>query len=684
MKIPRSIVLILIPFLLLSLGAIPVVQAEEKSSSQEEMDPEARKAFDEAMEEAIEKAMEKALENVLKTIDTPEFWERVRVGAVRMPAVKERPVTWQILAEKHIIKDMRFITPDRLLINYLFSTPVLVDTSKGEIAWKYVPQGWVLSQHDVVSAFSDLILIRGDKGEGKKKESIVAAIDPENGAQLWFEAFKSKKSSFQFLPVPAAGVLLAIKMEKKKVTLTALDLMTGSERWQKEVKIKKGKHPTPPMVTTGDIWHFYGGIKRLDPASGDVLWERKDVLLDTFSPPPVMGSGVLIAVDEKKTLHTLDPGTGETMVTTALDPEIRYTNIHPVGERIYLRGTHDDGGYVIAALESGNGRILWTFKGSEPTVSNIIEEGNRLYVSTPSTVLSLDRGNGRQIFASPASQTGQTFPVRLRKFGNRLVYVGELVIAGFDADTGKRVYFEGMTPLSQEAHLDALDNWVSILETRIKKLSGMIWFGGASGASDAFSRQSEISQNLSNQYTQQANSYAWRSNATYNMSAESNYWKSANMSNQATIESGFSAVTAQLSFFFAMEGMKNAMLSRAVARDQAEVTRLQQIRDTILGAYTTAEGGEYAYRPHLEGDSVGITMVHLPTGRSNFTPLTPAAKGADAYWNDRNMWNLIDPEKGLVYHHGMRIMPDKYQDKPPIEGKVTYGVHLVAEEIKLP
>lgn len=680
MKIPGSIALILISFLLLSLGVVPVAKAEEKNTSQEEMSPEARKAFDEAMKEALKKTME----NVLKTLDTPEFWERVRVGAVRMPPVEERPVTWQVLAKKHLIKDMRFISPDRLLVNYVGSTPVLVDTAKGEIAWKYVPQGWLLSEHDIVSAFNDLILIREDKGEGKKKESIVAAIDPKNGEQLWFRALKSKKSSFQFLPVPAAGMLLAVKMEKKKVTLTALDLMTGSQRWQKEVKIKKGQHPTPPMVTTGDIWHFYGGIKRLDPASGGSLWERTDVLLDSFSPPPVMRDGLLIAVDGKKTLHILDPDTGETMVTTALDPEIRFTNIHPVGERIYLRGTHDDGKYVIAALEKGNGRVLWSFTGTEPTVSNIIEDGDRLYVSTPSTVLCLDRGNGRQIYASPASQTGQTFPVRLRKFGNRLVYVGELVIAGFDAETGKRVYFEGMTPLSQEAHLDALDNWVSVLETRIKKLSGMIWFGGASGASDAFSRQSEISQNLSNQYTQQANSYAWRSNATYNMSAESDYWKSANLSNQATIESGFSAVTAQLSFFFAMEGMKNSMLSRAIARDQAEVSRLQQIRETILAAYTTAEVGEYAYRPHLEGDSVGVTMVHLPTGRSNFTPLTPATKGADAYWNDRNMWNLIDPEKGLVYHHGMRILPDKYQDKPPIEGKVAYGVHLVAEEIRLP
>ncbi|MCJ7500206.1 PQQ-like beta-propeller repeat protein [bacterium] len=672
MRAVRLFTLILLSaFLVLTWMPRPVV-AQDKGTSREEMDPESRKAYD--------KAYEKTLENVLKTIETPEFWARLLTDAVMMPPVKERPVTWQMLTKKHIIKDMRFLSPDRLLINYVGSTPVLVDTAKGEIAWKFVPEGWLISYFDIVAAFSDLILIREDE----QMESVIAAIDPDNGKQLWFRALDSKKSSFQFLPVPAAGVLLVVKMEKKRVALTALDLMTGSQRWQKEVKIKKGRHPTPPLVTLKDIWHFYSGIRRLDPASGGALWERTDVLLDSFSPPPDMGNGVLMAIDGERTLHALDPDTGETMFTAALDPEIRYTNIHPAGERVYLRGTHDEGKYAIVAIERKNGRILWSFAGTEPTVSNIIEDGDRLYVSTPSTVLCLDRGDGRQIFASPASQTGQTFPVRLRKFGNRLVYVGELVIAGFDAVTGKRVYFKGMTPLSQEAHLDALDNWVSLLEARIKKLSGMMWLGGASGAADAYSRQSEISQNLSNQYTQQANSYAWRSNATYNMSAESDYWKSANMSNQATIESGYSAVTAQLSFFFAMEGMKNSMLARAVARDQAEVSRLQRIRESILAAYTTAEGGEYAYRPHQEGDSVGVTMVHLPTGRSNFTPLAPATKGADLYWNDRSMWNLIDPEKGLVYHHGLRIMPDKYQDKPPKEGLVAYGVYLVAEEIKLP
>jgi outer membrane protein assembly factor BamB len=643
------------------------------------------KATQEAFMKALNEALKKADENLEKEMQKPEFWEKMFAVAVRMPEVEEKPVTRQVLVGKHFIRDMRFIAADRLLINYNSDNPILVDTAKGAILWKFVPEGWLLSYYYIVAAFSDLILIREDED----KKTTLAAIDATNGKQLWYATFKSKKKSFQFLPVPGAGIVLIAELEKKKVTLSGLDLFTGKERWQQKFKIGKFGHPVPPVITSWEMWNFYGGVRRIDAGTGKALWKRTDIVLGNRSPPPVLQGGILNVIDNKKTLHVLDSETGETRFNKALDQNFRYTNIHPKKDRLYVRGERIGGPaakkYVLIAMDGKGRKPLWTHTGTEPTVSNLIEEDGRLYIATPSTVLCLDRGTGQQIFASAASQTGQTFPVRLRKFRKRIIYVGELVIAGFDASTGKRLYREGMTPVSQEAHLDALDNWISVLETRIGKLTKAMWFGGSGGASSAFSRQAEISQNLSNKYSSQASYYRGRANSSYNMSASSDYWKSARLRSKAQIEAASARANARLGFFFAMQDLTNSMLSGSVAKDRAEIKKLQRIRQSITLAYAAAEAGEYVYRPHVENNSVGVLLVHMPTGRSTFTSLTPMTSGKNAYWNDRGIWNLIDLKNATIYHHGLRILPKKFQDKNPKDKNIkAYGMYLIVEPVTIP
>jgi outer membrane protein assembly factor BamB len=652
------------------------------ATTQEEQ--RSQKETDAAFQKNLEEALQKAKKKMLTEMEKPEYWEKIYTIAVRMPAVKENPVLWQHLVINsffHSVKDMRFIAEDRLLINYRLQPSVLMDTTSGEVLWKYDLENWKMEYPDIVTAFTDLILLRDNQAEN----TFLAAVDGKTGKQLWLWKFKSEKRAFQFLPVPGAGVLLAAQMEKEKVTLTAKKLFTGNEVWEHTFKVGKGGHPPPPAITAGEAWHFYGKTAKLDAASGKISWERNDLVLDNRSPPPVLHGGILYLIDARKTLNVLKADTGESTMTVPLSGTIRYTNIYPAGKRIYLRGETEKGTAVMTSLDGKSGKTLWSYASAEPTVSNLIEDGGQVYAATSSHILCLNAGNGKEIYRSPASQTGQTFPVRLRKFGNTLVYVGELVIAGFNARTGKQLYFKGMTPLSQETHLDALDNWVSVLQKRIGTLSKAMWFGGSGGAADAFSRQAEISQNLSNHYADRATFYRGQANYAYNISASSDYWKSARLQNQAQIESAYSGAMSQLGFFFAMENMKNAMLAKSVAADRKELTRLQRIRTTINRAYGAAEAREYAYRPHVEGQWVGVNLIHLPTGKTTFSRMTPLItdKGKVKY-NNRALWNLIDFEKGIIYHHGLRILPAKYQDKNPSPDVKAYGIYLVAEKIKLP
>jgi outer membrane protein assembly factor BamB len=639
---------------------------------------------DEESDRIAKEAAAKALEKVgIKPKEgEPSFLARMQATALDMPAVKQTPVKWQAMSKNYAIQDMRFIAPNRMLVTQLFTFPRLIDTKTGEVVWQFFPEGRLVGFQSLVAAFSDLVLLRDDKN--KEQQTALTAMDGKTGKQLWYVEYENKKRSFQFLPVPAAGIILVVELEKKKATLRALDLFGGQEKWQQSYKIQKGGHPTPPKVTPGSVISFYGHTRRLDPVTGKTLWERKDVVVNNLSPPPMLTGERLLVLDGKNKLQLLDPATGDSVMSAPLDDKLRYTNIYPTEKSLFLRGQEEGGAWSLAKYDPKTGKQLWNYRTDKATVSNIIEDGGKLYVATAAKVLCLDTKSGKELFKASATVTGQSFPVRLRKYGNSIVYIGELYMAGFDAGSGKKVWKTGMTPISQEAHLDALDNWMSVLQSRIKKLSKAIWFSGAGGASDAFSNMAANSQNLSNSYANQWRHYSSRARDPYNSSASSDGWKAANSANLSKMNSSFARAEAQLSFFFAMEGMKNAMLSKSIARDQAELDRLSKIRNLILASYTASESGDYAWRPHVKDGLVGIRLVHLPSGKVTYTPMSPHIKQKDkTYYNERMLWNVVDTETATVYHHSLRIVEDMYQKSSHEPGMTTYGIRLVAEKVNI-
>jgi hypothetical protein len=154
------------------------------------------------------------------------------------------------------------------------------------------------------------------------------------------------------------------------------------------------------------------------------------------------------------------------------------------------------------------------------------------------------------------------------------------------------------------------------------------------------------------------------------------------------MHSAFSKAEAQLSFFFAMENLKNAMLSRSIASDRAELQRLEGIRKMIISSYSVSESDYYAWRPHVEGDWIGLKLVHLPNGRATYSPYSPLIKDpSESNHNEATLWNLVDTETGIVYHHALRSAEERYQSGWYAEGQkrslMNYGIRLVAEKVKL-
>jgi outer membrane protein assembly factor BamB len=413
---------------------------------------------------------------------------------LKRAAEQPRPL-WRVPLGPALIEDMQLAGPDRLLVSLRKDFPglpnldtILVDTAKGQVLWRY-SRDKVKGQYDCLLILQDLILFRVDRGESAS----LLALDPQTGAEKWSVVFKGV--GVVFIPFIPGGAALAINQRAASVDLTALDLENGQTAWQRSFPVAKGARFAAPRTIDDDILVFYNGLERLSAKDGRTVMSRRDLVFDPAGPPPQTEDGVLWAVDSHARLSALDVASGKDMWTATLAGDVDWTNIYPLGEKIYLRGVDGSGAHRLICFPRGGGQPLWTYSGTEPSISNLVGGGGILYFGTPTSLVALNAADGKPLFSAVVTTTGRAFPVRLRKTDGRIVYIGELVVAAFDARTGQCAYRQGMTPGSSELHLNGLDAATPNLKDELKAASSLNT--GARAASSVASMEMARYQNLS-------------------------------------------------------------------------------------------------------------------------------------------------------------------------------------------
>jgi hypothetical protein len=126
--------------------------------------------------------------------------------------------------------------------------------------------------------------------------------------------------------------------------------------------------------------------------------------------------------------------------------------------------------------------------------------------------------------------------------------------------------------------------------------------------------------------------------------------------------------------------------AKAIAATKMELDRQMLFRRAVVGGYSRMEGADYVYRPGLEsagsgGLFVGVTVVQLSTGRMASKMLSPS-------YRNYGLWNLVDFERGIIYHHGIGMNSSLYHYLPPRKfgGAPTsiIGNYLIAQSIRIP
>ena len=593
-------------------------------------------------------------------------------------ATNNPPPIWQIPLGPALVEDMQLLGSDRLLVSLMKDFPglpnldtILVDTIKGKVLWRY-SRDKLKGQYHCLLILQDLLLFRVDQG----KTTSLLALDPQTGREKWTVNLNGDK--VMFIPFMAGGSALAINPGPASVDLTALDLDGGRTLWQKSFRVANGAGLPAPQAVGEDLLVFYNGLERLSSKNGESIFSRPDLVFDANSPPPQVEDGVLWAVHSEARLSALDAASGSDQRTVTLPSIVRYTNIYPLGDGMYLRGIDDSGLHQLCSLRRADGKILWTYSGAEPSISNLIESGDVLYFGTPTSLIALNARNGKQVFSVLVTTTGRAFPIRLRKINDRIIYIGELVVAAFDAKTGKTVYKQGMTPGSGELHLNGLDAAAPNLKKEMAK-------GAKNPAGDQLSSLSDFATSEMARYQNLSQSY--RSQANYSRSRGDMLGTSV-----ASMKQSFAQHEARLqsmtAFVYSVVDVAIMIHQFFIARSiKTAIERQELFRKSILASYAQAEAGEYVYRPHLVFRDVAdtfstVSVVHLPTGRRIETTLSPQ-------YLSYGLWQAIDFEKGVVYHSNIGMDPSRYELSEsrayyPYTNGRTVNTFLIAQPVKIP
>ncbi len=523
---------------------------------------------------------------------------------------------------------------------------------------------------------------------GEKKYAL-SVVESETGKERWKRSFKGE--DVEARPAPAADRLLLERRRKDKVDVMALGLSDGRDAWSAAFKVAPDDTTHSVLTWSDGALLFYEGVARVRLEDGAVVWARPDLTLAPDDPPPQTDETTLY-VGRGAAVLALDLETGATRWTYAADGYTAITNIYPDSETVYLRGIADaagrqrlpgTGAFVLSALDRAAGTARWHRRTVLPTVSNLVRVGRRLFAATSDHVLAFNAVTGEPLLDVAVAPNARLYPVRLRAYPDRVVFIGEYLIVALDTATGAVRNRVGVTPLSQKASLVGLDAAIPRLQTEIADLSTGLRGGGGTGgygSSTWATQESNRYQNLSNQYRSEA---ASRSSLGDGMGASLSDMK-------GRMNAAWSRQMATVAFF---KSVLELVVSFQQARLKAQIAKVEGLlehqllfRESILSGYALAESGDYVVRPDLsfqeDAAFTSVVVLHMPTGRRRSAIVS-------ANYDTHGLWNLYDPDRAVLYHEGIGLDTTAYawsaKHSTWPAGKVrTIETYLLATPVKLP
>jgi outer membrane protein assembly factor BamB len=573
-------------------------------------------------------------------------------AAIAREAARAEPPRWRLQLGPVRVDEVRPAGPDALLVglrqdelelrNLEF---LLVNRDDGSVRWRWRRDRTGSSGTLVVLA-PDAVVFHTTEGE----TYTLTALTLATGAERWKRSYKGDTVTAR--PAVTADRVLLERRRKDRVDVLAVALSDGREVWSVRAKVPAGRWSHAPVVWPGGALVFADGTTRVALDDGRALWARSDLLPDS-GDAPIQVEGGTAFVTVGSAVHALDLETGVTRWRADLPAYDAITNVFPDSDLVLVRGVArfegsgailGNGVYLLATLGARDGAVRWQRRTLRPTVSNFVRLNGRVFVAGIDRLWAFDEATGTPRFEVETGAT-RLYPVRLRAYPDRIAFIGEHVLAAFDPATGEPVSWVGTTPLSQATTLAGLDAAIPRIKEQLAALQARVQTSDGSSSSFATAEMHRY-QNLANQYRSQAWSAASRGDA---MTADL-----AGM--QSRMNASWAKAMANVAFALSVldlaRAFMQARLKLEIAKVEGLLERQLMFREAVLTGNAAAEAGDWVWRPHMQisggDDFAGVTVANVATGQRRTTIVS-------ANYEDHGLWNLLDVERGVLYHAGIGL-----------------------------
>jgi len=607
-------------------------------------------------------------------------------AAIARQAGRVGPPRWRLPLGAVWVDQLQQVDADHLLVgtredeirvgNLEF---LLVRCDDGSVVWRVKRPR---SGTSTVLALDDDGILFQTSDDDKATFNAVALAD---GKERWERSYKADAVTGH--PAPWADRVLVEERRKEKVELKAIGWENGEEAWSLSYEIPRDEWRHPPVVTPAATLVFSEGTARLDEEDGKVLWRRPD-LAPAESGAPVQMDDSLAYLTLDHAVEAVALADGKTRWRTALPAFAAITNVLPDSGAVYLRGiverqaagsVRGSGVFLFSLLDPADGTIRWQRRTVRPTLSNVVALQGGIYVAGVDRLYGFEAANG-DLRLEEETGTTRPYPIRLRAYPDRIGFIGEHVLASFDPETGERLVWVGTTPLSEVTTLAGLDAQIPRLKAEIGRAGSSRSTGTGFSYASYASAEANRYQNMANQYGRDY----WTARSSGDpLRAQS----AASRQRSASAHSKtMSKVAMAASIFEVALAFRQGMMKADVAKTEGMLERQLMFRESVLSGNAGAETGDWVYRPNkvfLGGESFGsVAMLNLATGQRRIAVVSADYEG-------HGLWNVLDPERGVIYHAGIGLDTAAYtwskSHSAWPEGKVeTIEINLLATPVRLP
>jgi outer membrane protein assembly factor BamB len=315
----------------------------------------------------------------------------------------------------------------------------LIDRNSGAVGWRVAVAELGRKVLDAAAAADRVVVATIRSAPYAKK---LTGLDRATGKQVWtMEIFPGDPHVYD----PRSGLVYLAARKKEGFDVTAYQFADGAVRWKQS--FRTDERLSSLSLVNSEHGLAAGGerVVLLDPAQGTVKWSQ--VISGEFRPVArITHAGSALMVQGGGNLGAVSTETGMLLWKHPV-PDRLLMDLQAAEGGIFLLEQDKAGAHTALRIDGATGKTVWSAAFREKPWSRLGLAKGRIYVTTRTSLMAIDAGNGRTLQQAdlPAFMHGElAMPDAIDAHDGIVAVARETGVAGFRARDLQLVYAQAL------------------------------------------------------------------------------------------------------------------------------------------------------------------------------------------------------------------------------------------------